>query len=123
MTDDLPELLTAQRDTLAHYARFEASLRDVCCALNGILELNFEPKERWLNAYFKVPEPGIPITREHIADALQKKRKRLISEQDLVYWATMLLLNPAYEFAKPDEDVIADWLNDISFNLDPTLDE
>ena len=42
----------------------------------------------------------------------------MISERDLVYWATILLLNDAYVFDPGDEDLIAEWLNDISFNLD-----
>jgi len=32
----------------------------------------------------------------------------------------MLLLNDAYELDPNDEDFLADWLNDISFNLDAT---
>jgi hypothetical protein len=35
-----------------------------------------------------------------------------------VYWATILLVNDAYVLDPGDEDLIADWLNDISFNLD-----
>jgi hypothetical protein len=51
-------------------------------------------------------------------NALEHKRFELISERDLVYWATILLLNDAYVFDPGDEDLIAEWLNDISFNLD-----
>jgi hypothetical protein len=53
---------------------------------------------------------------------LRWKQKRLgaISERDLVYWATMLLLNDAYELDPSDEDFIAEWLNDISYSLDAT---
>jgi hypothetical protein len=43
-----------------------------------------------------------------------------MTESDLVYWATMILLNDAYEIDPEDEDFIADWLNDISYNLDLT---
>jgi len=66
-----------------------------------------------------MPEPGIVITRAHIANALEQKRLGMISERDLVYWATILLVNDAYVLDPGDEDLIADWLNDISFNLDP----
>jgi hypothetical protein len=65
-----------------------------------------------------MPEPGIVITREHIANALERKRFGLITERDLVVWATVLLLNDAYVWDAADEDLIADWLNDISLNLD-----
>ena len=89
------------------------------------MEFSFEPEKRWLNTYFLVPEPGIPITRERIANALTKKRKGLVTERDLVYWATMLLVNHAYDVdpENKDEGFVADWLNDISYDLDPTSEE
>jgi len=34
-----------------------------------------------------MPEPGIVITRAHIANALDLKRDGLVSERDLVHWA------------------------------------
>jgi len=58
------------------------------------------------------------ITRGHISNALEQKRVGMISERDLVYWATILLVNDAYVLEPGDEDLIAEWLNDISFNLD-----
>ena len=60
------------------------------------------------------------ITRDHISRALEQKRLGLVSERDLVYWATMLLLNDAYELDPKDEDFVAEWLNDISYSLDAT---
>jgi len=68
---------------------------------------------------FPIPEPGIVITREHISNALERRRFGLVSERDLVQWATILLLNDAYVFDSGDEDLIAEWLNDISLHLDP----
>ena len=65
-----------------------------------------------------LPEPAIAITRAHLATALDKKRQGRITEQDLVNWATLLLLNDAYVLDPGDEDLIAEWLNDISLNLD-----
>jgi len=64
-----------------------------------------------------MPEPGIVITRDHIANALDLKRAGLISERDLVHWATILLQDDAYVLDPGDEDLIAEWLNDISLNL------
>ncbi len=66
------------------------------------------------SAWFRVPEPGIVITREHIANALERRRFDLVSERDLAEWATILLANDAYILDPGDEDLIADWLNDIS---------
>jgi len=96
-------------------------------SMAGAFDFNFELKEdaksgvtqrRSANNRFPIPEPGIVISREHISNALERKRFGLISERDLVYWATILLLNDAYVFDPGDEDLIAEWLNDISFNLD-----
>jgi hypothetical protein len=96
-------------------------------AMAGAFDISFDGKEqagggntqrRSANNRFPIPEPGIVITREHISNALERKRFGLISERDLVYWATVLLLNDAYVFDPGDEDLIAEWLNDISFNLD-----
>lgn len=68
---------------------------------------------------FIAPEPGVPITKWHIENALMKKRNGNITDERLIEWATMLLMNHGYEFDKKDEDLIADWLNDISFDLRP----
>jgi hypothetical protein len=115
-----PELTSEQWKVLEKYSWFEVGLDEVRVALRDVMEFNFEPEKRWLNTNFLVPEPGIPVTREHIANALTKRREGLITERDLVYWATMLIGNDAYELDPKNEDFIADWLNDISYDLDPS---
>src|SRR3569833_899863 len=116
-----------QMDVLRRYALFEVGLHDMLAALAGAFDIDFEDnrenesastQRRSANNCFPIPEPGIVITREHISNALERKLFELISERDLVYWATVLLLNDAYVFDPGDEDLIAEWLNDISFNLD-----
>jgi len=96
----------------------KASVDEVRQSLTGVFEFDLAPDRRTANVQFRVPQPGIIITRDHISNALEQKRLELISEQDLVYWATMLLLNDAYEPDPKDEEFIAEWLNDISYNLD-----
>jgi hypothetical protein len=96
-------------------------------ALQDVWDINFEEARKSTEeisqrgtaiCHFRVPEPGLLITREHIANALDRRRFGLISERDLVIWATVLLLNDAYVWDPGDEDLIAEWLNDISLNLD-----
>jgi hypothetical protein len=122
-----PPLTEMQLEMLRRFALFEVSRDEMLRALAGAFDVNFDPKEesdkgitqrRSANNRFPIPEPGIVITREHISNALEHKRFEMISERDLVYWATILLLNDAYVFDPGDEDMIAEWLNDISFNLD-----
>ncbi len=114
-------------EVLRKFALFEAGLEEMRRALAGVFEFNFEAKERiaggysparTASTYFRVPEPGILITRKHIENALERKRFGLITERDLVIWATVLLMNDAYALDPADEDLIAEWLNDISLNLD-----
>jgi hypothetical protein len=123
----LPSLTTGQMDVLRRFALFEASADELAGALGGVFEFNLVAREtpaggyapaRTASTHFRVPEPGIVITRDHIENALERKRFGLITERDLVVWATVLLMNDAYALDPADEDLIGDWLNDISLNLD-----
>jgi hypothetical protein len=122
-----PPLSPEQIEVLRRYALFEVGVEEMLRTMDGAFDISFDLKERpdtsgtqrrSANNRFPIPEPGIVITRGHISNALDRKRFGLISERDLVYWATILLLNDAYVFEPGDEDLIAEWLNDISFNLD-----
>ncbi len=113
----LPALTQEQLDILRRYALLDASLADVRRVLAEVWSVEFSPLHRTASTHFRIPEPGIVITREHISNALERRRFDLISERDLAEWATVLLLNDAYALDPGDEDLIADWLNDISLNL------
>ena len=71
--------------------------------------------ERRLTSYFLLPQPGVRIELWHIRNAMGKQERGEISTRQLSDWAAMLLLNEAYDWEGPDEDEIAEWLNDISF--------
>ncbi len=129
MTPDpsFPPLTEAQLDVMRRFALLEIGVDDMRRSLEGVFEVHLEAKEgadgklthnRTAHNRFPIPEPGIAITREHISNALERRRFDLVSERDLVHWATILLLNDAYVFDPGDEDLIADWLNDISLLLD-----
>ena len=122
----LPSLTPAQMEALRQFALLEIREEELQQRLAGVFEVHFGPmpmaaagrhQHRMVRGSFRMPEPGIVITREHISNALERKRFELISERDLVHWATILLLNDAYVLDPGDEDLIADWLNDISLNL------
>ncbi len=119
-SDESPSLTEEQLSILRRFASFDAGIDEIRRALSGVFQINLQPELRTAERRFKIPEPGVRITKEHISRALENKRLGLISERDLVYWATMILLNDAYEINPEEEDFIADWLNDISYNLDPT---
>ena len=122
-----PPLTDAQLDVMRRFALLEIGVDEMRQSLAGVFDITFEAKEesagnitqrRTAHNRFPIPEPGIVITREHISNALERKRFGLVCERDLVQWATILLLNDAYVFDPGDEDLIADWLNDISLHLD-----
>ena len=117
---ELPPLTEEQLEVLRRFAWLEANTEDIRRSLAGIFDFELSPHERTSSVNFRVPVPGVAITRDHINNALEKKRLGVISERDLVYWATMLLLNDAYVPDPKDEDFVAEWLNDISSDLDAT---
>ncbi|MGA9667603.1 MAG: hypothetical protein WBQ94_00255 [Terracidiphilus sp.] len=123
----LPRLTEEQLEALRRFALLEIGVNELLRQLAGVFEIELEPgqqpdsglsQRRTANGHFRVPEPGVVITRNHISNALDLKRAGTISERDLVYWATILMLNDAYVLDPGDEDLIAEWLNDISLNLD-----
>jgi hypothetical protein len=124
---ELPSLTPNQMEALRKFAALDIGEEELRSRLAGVFEVHFEPtraaaegraQRRTVSGSFRVPEPGIVISREHIANALEQKRLGRISERDLVHWATILLLNDAYVLDPGDEDLIAEWLNDISLHLD-----
>jgi hypothetical protein len=123
----LPPLTDPQLDVLRRFAWFDAGIVELRRTLTGVFEFHLELQpvggalhRRSAAGRFRLPEPGIVITREHIANALERRRFDLVSERDLAEWATILLINDAYVLDPADEDLIAEWLNDISVNLGPS---
>jgi hypothetical protein len=114
---ELPALTPGQIEVLRRYALFEAGIAEVRETLAGLYDFDLRQARRTSTAHFRVPEPGIVITREHISNALERRRFELVSERDLAEWATILLSNDAYILDPGDEDLIADWLNDMSLLL------
>lgn len=122
----LPPLTDEQFDVLRRYSLFEIGIAEMRRSLAGVFDFVFESGQKARDAFaqrhaafghFRLPEPGIVITREHVSNALELKRLDLISERDLAEWATVLLMNDAYVLDPGDEDLIAEWLNDMSVNL------
>jgi hypothetical protein len=116
--------LTAQElKCLERFATFEISLNQLRSCLREVMVFEFDAAApdgmRSLENNFIAPEPGVLITRWHIENALTKKRNGEVSDGQLIEWATMLIMNHAYELDEKDNALVADWLNDISFDLRP----
>jgi hypothetical protein len=78
------------------------------------MEVNFGPHERKVLFHYDNREPVVHIELLHIRDVMDRHARGEITTEQLSDWAAMLLANPSYDWEGPDEDEIADWLNDIS---------
>jgi len=103
-----------QRRSLEEFAELRISLEELRHRLHGVLEFDFKDHERRLKTHYGTPAPGVVIELEHIRRAMDKRARKEINTHDLADWATMLLLNDAYGWEGPDEERIAELLNEIS---------
>src|SRR5690242_4011618 len=99
----LEPLTSEQWDVLERYSWLQIPLAEVRRIMRPVMDFDFDSERRWLDSTFLVPDPGILITRNHIDAALSKKREGVIGVRDLVHWATMVLMNNAYELDSRDE--------------------
>ena len=113
---ELPSLSLEQMKFLRRFVLLEARMEDMRDVLAGVFDFDFEGPTRTTIVRFRVPEPGVVVTRHHIRNAVEQRKLGKLSEQELIFWATMLLLNDAFEPDPNDEDFVAEWLNDVSFN-------
>ena len=103
-----------ERKALAQFAQLEIPIGELQRRLGKMLEFEFGENERRLTSHFLLPQPGVRIDQGHVRRAMDKHARGEISTDQLADWATMLLLNDAYDWEGPDEEEIAAWLNDIS---------
>lgn len=103
-----------QRRALEEFAELKISLKELEERLAGALDFNFKNHERRLKAHYATPVPGVRINLKHINTAMDKHARGELSTGQLADWATMLLLNDAYDWEGAHEEEIAAWLNDIS---------
>ena len=92
----------------------EISLDELTIRLHGMLELDFGPEERKLISHFLLPQPGVRIELSGVRKIMEKHWRGEVSDDELYRWATMLLLNEAYDWEGPDEDEIAEVLNELA---------
>jgi hypothetical protein len=110
----MSSLTRKQRRALEEFAELKISIDELREQLQGVLEFDFKDQERKLTSHYRTPVPGVRIELENIQAAMDKHARGEISTEQLADWATMLLLNDAYDWEGPKEEQIADWLNDIS---------
>ena len=100
---------------MEQFGRLDIGIEELRGRLRGAMEFEIQPHQSWLRPRFSRPEPSIQIDWKQVKRVLDRHFEGEITDRQLAEWATMLLLNDAYDWAGPDEDDIADALNELSF--------
>jgi hypothetical protein len=90
------------------------SLAHLLEGLRGRIQINFDSDVRGLKSNFLPAEPGIRIGLSHIDRAKSKNSAGDLSNEDLMQWATVILLNDAYVWDGSEGDAVSDRLSDLS---------
>ena len=103
-------------DACQQFLMMSLDCDELIARLEGMFTLDFGDSRRLAHCSFLVPEPGVQVRRIHILRAVEMCQQGVVTVQNLMQWATVLLLNEAFEFEVEDSEWIADVLNDLSFN-------
>lgn len=103
-----------ERRALEEFADLSIPFEDLRRRLSGVVEFEFKATETRLSHFYEHPDPGIRIERHHVEDAVRRLEKAEISVERMRNWATMLLMIDAYDWEGPDEDWIAEKLNEFA---------
>ena len=107
-------LTRKQRRALEDYAALRISLEQLRDALGDAIEVDFGPHERKVLFHYDNRKPVLHIELRQIREVMDKHGRGEITTEQLSDWAAMLLANPSYDWEGPEEDEIAEWLNEIS---------
>jgi hypothetical protein len=110
----MSELSKKQRRALEDYAALRITLEHLRECLGSAIEINFSSDERKVLFHYDNRKPLVHIELQQIREAMDKHARGEITTENLSDWASMLLANPSYDWEGPDEEEIAEWLNDIS---------
>lgn len=102
-----------ERGALLQYARLEISLDELCRRLEGMLTIDFRPKERRFTSHFLVTEPGIPVEKKFLQHAVDQRNKGTITAPQLSDWAAVLIMNDSYDWEWLDEQDV-ELLNELA---------
>jgi hypothetical protein len=110
----MSQLTENQRRALEDYAALRVSLDQFLGVLGDAIEIKFGPDERRVLFHYDNRKPAVRIQLSHIRDAMDKHARGDITTEQLSDWAAMLLADPSYDWGGPDEDEIAEWLNEMA---------
>lgn len=112
MRPGLPELSEYQLDCLQRFVRFELPIETLRKVLAPLVTFTLEgpAAHQTVNYFAAIPKSPVKVTRADIRSAIERERAGEITEHQLKQWASMLLLNDAFDWSGEDEDAISDML-------------
>jgi hypothetical protein len=76
-------------------------------------------KMRVVNLNQVCAEPSVRITSQHLETLMAKRRRGEITEQAIVDWAHMVIINDAYYWKPEDASTVGRWVNSLFFDFTP----
>jgi hypothetical protein len=77
------------------------------------------PNFAWVDLNQVCAEPSVRITPKHVQRALEKRRQDRISDQQLIDWATMILINHVFYWEPEHAQTVAGWVNALCLDFRP----
>jgi hypothetical protein len=103
---------------LERFATGELSLDELHHVLTDIVgsPLRVNENMRWFPTNGVSLGLSVQVTRYHLDQILRRRGRRQFSEEALVDWATMIMVNEAFSWDWQD-DVLTDWINRLALDL------
>lgn len=119
--NDRRALTDSERQALRDFAELKISSREFEREMREVLTIRSHDRRRTIDIHFKdASTPVVWIDKHHLERALANRRNGLISEEELSEWASILLMVDVYAIGSRDEELIVQWLNDLSYGLNET---
>ena len=106
------------------YAQCELSLEQLCSKIRNLMGKRFihNEKMRVVNLNQVCPQRAVRITPQHIETLFAKRGHDEITEQAMVDWAHMVIINDAYFWEPEDADTVGRSVNFLFFDFKPQVD-
>ena len=113
---ELPELSEYQLDCLQRFVRFELPIETLGKVLAPLVTFTLDGRATHQTVKYSagIPKNPVKVTRADIDLAIEKERTGKVTQRQLQQWASMILLNDAFDWSGEDEDAIADMLADLA---------
>jgi hypothetical protein len=112
-------LKACERKALEDFRDMKISLEELRPLIRQRMSFEFEPRgfaRRSIDKYLPVAEPGVLVSIGHLQDALNVWKLGKMSKGEIADWAAMLLMNDDFEIDETNEDVVAEWLNQVALD-------